>query len=109
MKLLVIDNGSGCLKSGWTNFQSDHVPSLPFLFPNAIMRNRTQKRNFVGIQIENCNDFSSLYYKRPFQKGYLTSPDVQKIIWDVIFKDLQVDFNETSFILTVPPYNFDSI
>jgi len=68
-------------------------------------------RIFVGDQIDDCKDLSSLYYLLPFQKGFLANWEIEKQVWDHIFsKDVcKVDFNETSLILTEPFFNFPSI
>jgi hypothetical protein len=36
--------------------------------PNAIVRGKADKRHYVGDQLENCTDFSSLYYRLAFEK-----------------------------------------
>lgn len=38
------------------------------LVPNAIVRGKADKRNYVGDQLDECTDFSSLYYRLPFEK-----------------------------------------
>lgn len=38
------------------------------LVPNAIVRGKADKRQYVGDQMDNCTDFSSLYYRLPFEK-----------------------------------------
>lgn len=54
---------------------------------------------------------AGLYFMLPFQKGYLINWDVQKNVWDHIFsKDCcNVNFSETSMIITEPPFNFASV
>lgn len=36
--------------------------------PNAIVRGKNNKRNYVGDELDECTDFSSLYYRLPFEK-----------------------------------------
>lgn len=36
--------------------------------PNAIVRGKADKRHYVGDQLDNCTDFSSLYYRLAFEK-----------------------------------------
>ena len=40
---------------------------------------------FIGDQLEECKDYSGLFYVMPFQKGVLVNWDVEKQIWDYIF------------------------
>lgn len=40
---------------------------------------------FIGDQLEECKDYSGLFYVMPFQKGVLVNWDVEKQIWDCIF------------------------
>ena len=36
--------------------------------PNAIVRGKADKRHYVGDQLDNCTDFSSLYYRLAFEE-----------------------------------------
>jgi actin-related protein 6 len=36
--------------------------------PNAIVRGKTNKQNYVGDELDECTNFSSLYYRLPFEK-----------------------------------------
>lgn len=40
---------------------------------------------FIGDQLEECKDYSGLFYVLPFQKGFLVNWDVEKQIWDYMF------------------------
>ncbi len=72
---LVLDNGASCLKVGFSNASS------PRLIPNAICKAKSEKRRaFVGDQIDECRDLSSLFYILPHQKGYLVNWDQQKTV-----------------------------
>merc|ERR1719500_2652501 len=43
--------------------------------PNCIMKAKSEKRRaFVGDQVDDCRDLSSLFYLLPTQKGYLVIP-----------------------------------
>lgn len=35
---------------------------------NAIVRSKGDKTTYVGHEVENCQDFSSLHYRLPFEK-----------------------------------------
>uniref|UniRef100_A0A1I8AQ45 Actin-related protein 6 n=1 Tax=Steinernema glaseri TaxID=37863 RepID=A0A1I8AQ45_9BILA len=63
---LVIDNGASTLKAGYTS------DSAPLVAPNAIIKAKNErKRVFIGPEIDECRDRTSLFYLSPFQKGYL--------------------------------------
>ena len=56
------------------------------LIPNCIFKAKSERRKlFIGDQVEECKDFSGLFYVLPFQKGYLVNWDVEKQIWDYMF------------------------
>jgi len=60
--------------------------------------------------MEDCKDYSGMFYMLPFQKGYLINWDLQREIWDYVFKTkLKVDFSDTCLIITEPCYNFKPI
>jgi hypothetical protein len=40
------------------------------LVPNAIVRGKADRRHYIGDQLDQCTDFSSLYYRLPFEKVY---------------------------------------
>ncbi|XP_040574868.1 actin-related protein 6 [Lepeophtheirus salmonis] len=102
----VIDNGGYFLKAGFSN------QSPPRLVPNCITKAKSEKRKpFIGDQINECRDLSSLYYCLPFQKGYLTNWDTQKKIWDYLFSEscCNVDTRDTNLIFMEPLFNFNSV
>nr|ACO15496.1 Actin-related protein 6 [Caligus clemensi] len=102
----VLDNGGYYLKAGFSNQAS------PRLVPNCITKAKSEKRKpFIGDQIEECRDLSSLFYCLPFQKGYLTNWETQRKIWDYLFSDscLNVEPRDLNLILTEPLFNFSSI
>ncbi|KAK6187646.1 hypothetical protein SNE40_005625 [Patella caerulea] len=106
MATLVLDNGAGSIKIGFSN------DTEPRIVPNCISKAKNVRtRIFIGDQIDECKDLSGLYYILPFQKGYLVNWDIERQIWDHMFgKDVcQVDFNETTAIVTEPHFNFPSV
>ncbi|XP_005104689.1 actin-related protein 6 [Aplysia californica] len=106
MTTLIVDNGAGTAKAG---FSTDPEPRI---IPNCVTKAKNVRtRIFIGDQIDECKDLSSLYYLLPFQRGFLVNWEIEKQVWDRLFsKDvLQVDFNETRLILTEPFFNFPSI
>ena len=56
------------------------------LIPNCIFKAKSERRKlFIGDQLEECKDYSGLFYVLPFQKGFLVNWDVEKQIWDYMF------------------------
>lgn len=79
-RTLVVDNGAATIKFG---FADEDTPYKTFA--NNITRSKAERKTFVGDQLETCKDFSGLYYRLPFEKGLLTSWDVEKQVWDRLF------------------------
>lgn len=79
--------------------------------PNAVMRPRRARRNYVGSQIEEFQDVSGISYRRAFEKGYMTDLEVERVIWDHVFSAcLKVeDEKKCCLVLTEPPFNFAPI
>ena len=51
------------------------------LVPNSIFKAKSERRKlFIGDQLEECKDYSGLFYVMPFQKGFLVNWDVEKQI-----------------------------
>uniref|UniRef100_A0A0B7ADF2 Actin-related protein 6 n=1 Tax=Arion vulgaris TaxID=1028688 RepID=A0A0B7ADF2_9EUPU len=106
MTTLVLDNGAGTAKVG---FSTDSEPKI---IPNCVTKAKNVRtRIFIGDQIDECKDLSSMYYLLPFQKGFLVNWEIEKQVWDHMFsKDVcQVDFNETTIVVTEPFFNFPSV
>ncbi|XP_031574279.1 actin-related protein 6-like [Actinia tenebrosa] len=106
MAVLVVDNGAYAAKIG---FNSSETPRV---IPNSIFKAKSERRRaFIGDQIEECKDFSGLFYLLPFNKGYLVNWDIEKQIWDHMFgkEGLQVNFQETTLLITEPQFNLPSI
>jgi actin-related protein 6 len=106
--VFVVDNGGGSLKAGFSN------QSSPRIIPNCITKAKSEKRRaFVGDQIDDCRDLSSLFFMLPFQKGYLVNWDHQKTVWDYTFGktcfNLFNRFQDLNFIMTEPYFNFSSV
>ena len=103
---LVLDNGGYSLKVGYSS------QSTPRIVPNCIMKAKSEKRRaFIGDQIDDCRDLSSLFYLLPFQKGYLVNWDHQKTVWDYVFGKncFNLRAENLNLIFTEPYFNFSSI
>ena len=61
---------------------------------------------FIGDQLEECKDYSGLFYVLPFQKGFLVNWDVEKQIWDYMFgkEVMKVTVMHLSMETPTPPH-----
>ncbi|XP_037075532.1 actin-related protein 6-like [Pollicipes pollicipes] len=102
----VLDNGASLIKAGLASRKE------PLVMPNAIMKAKSERRRpFIGNQIDECRDASSLFYILAFQKGYLVNWDVQKTVWDYLVgkECLNVNPSRLNVIVTEPFFNFRSV
>ncbi|KAG0213324.1 Actin- protein 6 [Mortierella sp. GBA30] len=105
-RTLVVDNGASTIKFGFAD------ESAPYrTIPNNITRSKAERKTFVGDQLETCKDFSGLYYRLPFEKGLLTSWDVEKQIWDRLFtgKIVPCEPSSTNILISEPILNLHNI
>eukprot|EP00795_Rhopilema_esculentum_P005169 gene5169-300_t len=103
---IVMDNGGSTIKVG---LSTDNKPRL---VTNACCKSKSERRKvFIGDQLNECKDFSGLFYILPFQKGYLVNWEVQRQIWDYVFSKncLNVDPSDSNLVLSEPQFNFTSI
>ena len=79
---LVIDNGAFSIKAGFASA----APGLEdcHVIPNCIARSRN-KRTYIGAQLDKCNDFGEMAFRRPVEKGYVVSWEVEKAVWEQSF------------------------
>lgn len=54
--------------------------------PNCLARDRG-KHVWIGSQLEKCNDFGEIIFRRPVEKGFLINWEAEKAIWDNTFID----------------------
>jgi actin-related protein 6 len=89
-------------------FLTSNILSFGSTIPNCIMKAKSEKRRpFIGNQINECRDISGIFYILSFTKGYATSWDTQKNVYDYIFTtEFNVNFNESKLIITEPLFNF---
>ncbi|GIY09224.1 actin-related protein 6 [Caerostris darwini] len=101
--VFVMDNGGYNIKAGYS------TDPEPRLIPNGIMKAKSERRRqFIGTQIDECKDYSGLYYAYPCQRGYVGNWDIEKQVWDHVLgpDHFNVDFKETCCIVTEPYFNF---
>ncbi|CAH8573808.1 unnamed protein product [Schistosoma curassoni] len=105
---LILDMGGGSLKIG---FSTDPHPKI---IDNSIFKSKTLGgRTFVGNEIEQCNNLSSLFCVMPFKKGYINNWEVQCQILDTTLKSIvktnsQNSLSDHNLIVTEPYFNFSS-
>ena len=63
----------------------------------------------MGVEVNDCKDYSALFYNLAFHKGILVNWDTQRQVWNQMFKKHCVDFSSTHLILTEPVFNFGSV
>ncbi|RWS24460.1 actin-related protein 6-like protein, partial [Leptotrombidium deliense] len=105
-EILILDNGGHTLKIGTA------ADSAPKIVPNCISKVKSERRRlFIGDQLDDCKDYSSLFYILPFQKGFLMNYDVQRQVWDFTFKSKfnTNAFSDKTLIMTQPYFNFKTI
>lgn len=87
------------------------------IVPNCTAKVKNEKRRiFICDQIEECKDYSGMFYFLPFNKGYLLNFEMQRKIWDHIFgkilklpTDSKNRFSTVGLLITEPVYNFQKI
>lgn len=107
--IFIVDNGGYSMKTGWS---SDEGPKS---IPNCIAKVKSERRRpFIGDQLEECKDYSGLFYILPIQKGYIVNWETQKTVWNYLFKT-RYDISEgdsfpsgRSLLMTEPYFNFRS-
>ncbi|KZS97377.1 actin-like protein Arp6 [Sistotremastrum niveocremeum HHB9708] len=104
--VLILDNGGHTIKCGWSTSSVDDVQVIP----NAVVRSKSEKRQYIGHEFSSCTDYSSLNWRLPVEKGFIADWDAQKAVWDGIFdKVLNVEPSQTSLLITEPPFNLPNI
>jgi actin-related protein 6 len=82
------------------------------VIPNIIFKAKSERRRaFIGDQIEECKDYSGLFYVLPFSKGYLVNWDIEKQIWNYMYgkEGLQVKMCYAYELITATNHRGPSI
>ncbi|KAK9098891.1 hypothetical protein Syun_025936 [Stephania yunnanensis] len=102
--VVVLDNGGGYIKAG---IGGDRDPSV--VVPNCIGRpSASSKKWLIADQLQSLEDPTSVALRRPFDRGYLTNPDLQKDIWDRLLRSLHSPTSSSSLLLVEPLFNLPS-
>ncbi|KAI3916830.1 hypothetical protein MKW92_003447 [Papaver armeniacum] len=103
--IVVLDNGAGLCKAG---IAGERDPSV--IVPNCLGRPIASKKWLIADQLHTCEDLTSVSIRRPFDRGYLINPDLQKEIWERIFRSLlHIDPTHSTLLLVEPLFNLPSI
>jgi hypothetical protein len=65
---------------------TNHHNQTNSVVPNCIAKPKGEKRSYTCDEIHGIKDISSLNLRRPVDRGYVVNWDLQKEIWDHIFK-----------------------
>jgi actin len=106
-KSIVIDNGSGVIKAG---FSEDNQPNVKF--PSIVGYPRS-KQQMIGVESKDCyiGDEAQkmrgvLNIKYPIESGIVTNWDEMEKVWEYCFtNELRVDPSEHKVFLTEAPKN----
>uniref|UniRef100_A0A1I7WXF2 Tubulin domain-containing protein n=1 Tax=Heterorhabditis bacteriophora TaxID=37862 RepID=A0A1I7WXF2_HETBA len=97
LQTIIVDNGGHTMKVGSAN---NHEPRM---VPNCIVKAKNErKRVYVGEELCECADRSSLFFVLPFEKGYLVNWDVEQQVWDHAFTPYPAE--ECRIVLSDPNY-----
>lgn len=106
-KSIVIDNGSGVIKAG---FSGDNTPSVKF--PSIVGYPRTDKQmvgvesktEYIGDEAQKMRGVLNIKY--PIESGIVTEWGQMEKVWDYCFSnELRVDPSEHKVMLTEAPGN----
>ncbi|KAJ7149787.1 actin-related protein Arp6 [Mycena crocata] len=108
MSVLVLDNGAFTVKAGLANHATSEDPRI---IVNAVVRSKGDKATYIGHEMDNCKDYSSLNYRLPLEKGYIVDWDAQKAVWDGVLSDevLNVNPTQSTILITEPYFNLPKI
>ena len=86
-RTLIVDNGAYTMKAGFAT-PLPNVETDCHLIPTCIAKSR-DKRIWIGAQLEKCQDFGEMAFRRPVEKGYMVNWEAGKEIWYDTFFDKQ--------------------
>lgn len=81
---LIVDPGAYSIKAGFARHDVNSSASAADscrVIPNCIARSR-DKHVYVGSELDKCNDYGEMVFKRPVEKGYIVNWDTERAIWE---------------------------
>ncbi|GAB2300308.1 Actin- protein 6 [Dionaea muscipula] len=105
--VIVIDNGGGYIKIG-IGGERDPTAVVPNCTARPTAATAASKKLLIADDITTA-DPTSLPLRRPYDRGYLINPDLQREIWSHLFhrfprRGLSSDLSHSSLLLTQPPF-----
>ncbi|KAK9828010.1 hypothetical protein WJX81_008549 [Elliptochloris bilobata] len=104
---IVLDNGGANCKIG---LAGQRQPLL--VFPNATGKAKGERTVYVGDQLLEDRDLSSLALRRPLERGYLVNEEVERAVWGRAFKAVLprgAPASDCGLLLTEPLLNLPAI
>ncbi|KAJ3428955.1 actin-2 [Anaeramoeba flamelloides] len=105
-KKIVIDNGSGSIRSGWEGDELPFAvfPSVVGKVGNADLYEENNKKYYIGDEAQSKRGILALNH--PIKRGLITDWEDMERIWDhTFYKALRVAPEECYVFLTEPPNN----
>ncbi|KAA8535125.1 hypothetical protein F0562_030128 [Nyssa sinensis] len=104
--VVVLDNGGGLIKAG---IGGEREPAA--VVPNCLGRPLSSKKWLIADQLHSPGeDLTSAAVRRPFDRGYLINPDLQRDVWAHLFSNtLRINPSLSSLLLVEPLFNLPSI
>ncbi|KAK9269320.1 hypothetical protein L1049_001091 [Liquidambar formosana] len=105
--VVVLDNGGGQIKAG---LGGERDPTT--VIPNCLIRPSSTKKWILPDHNLNSTttDLTSAAVRRPYDRGYLINPDLQREIWSQLFTSLlHVTPSLSSLLLVEPLFSLPSI
>eukprot|EP00850_Spirogloea_muscicola_P007021 SM000034S12775 [mRNA] locus=s34:750776:753593:+ [translate_table: standard] len=101
--VVVVDSGGGTCRVGRAGDET------PLSLPSLVARPRSARRALVGDELDACGDVSGLAIRRPCDRGYVVSWDVQRAVWGRAFAAAGVAPSDAALLLTEPPFTLPAI
>ncbi|XP_053206577.1 actin-related protein 6-like [Panonychus citri] len=106
--IIIADIGGYSIKYGLKD-----SPESPQVMPNSVFKVKSERRRlYIGNQLDECKDYSGLFYLLPFNKGFPINWDVQRQVLDhAFYKNLKIEGSnkEKVFLYTEPYFNFRQV
>ncbi|XP_077211220.1 actin-related protein 6 isoform X2 [Tasmannia lanceolata] len=113
--VIVLDNGGGLCKAG-IGGDRDPIAVVPNCLGRTPSSSSSKQKWLIADQLNSSSttttDLTSISLRRPFDRGYLINPDLQKEVWDRIFRSIlrpHLDPTLSSLLLVEPLFNLPSI
>jgi actin-related protein 6 len=81
---LVLDNGAYSIKAGLISTSAEEPPTYDNcrVIPNCVARSSRDRRVYIASELEKCNDFGEMAFRRPVEKGFIAHWEAEEAIWE---------------------------